>query len=188
MARTKEFDKGQALDAAIDVFREHGFEGTSTEMLVRAMKIGRQSLYDTFGDKWTLYCLAVERYSAAETDAHIAMVRGGPRALDGIRAMMERVVENAGQACLGVSSICEFGQSQPELTALHRAADLRLKKVATEHIRQAQAAGDVDTSLSADAAADFLFASVAGIRIAARGGASREQLHSIAGLALRTLT
>ena len=48
MARPKEFVEEQALDAAIDVFREHGFEGTSAEMLVRALRIGRQSLYDTF--------------------------------------------------------------------------------------------------------------------------------------------
>lgn len=31
-------------------------------MLVGAMKIGRQSLYDTFGDKWKLYQRAVDRY------------------------------------------------------------------------------------------------------------------------------
>jgi TetR/AcrR family transcriptional regulator, transcriptional repressor for nem operon len=55
MARPKEFVEEQALDAAIEVFREHGFEGTSAEMVVRAMRIGRQSLYDTFGDKWEIY-------------------------------------------------------------------------------------------------------------------------------------
>ncbi|WP_280822677.1 TetR/AcrR family transcriptional regulator [Pseudaminobacter soli (ex Li et al. 2025)] len=187
MARTKEFDKEQALNVAIGVFREHGFEGTSTDMLVRAMQIGRQSLYDTFGDKWKLYCLAVERYSAGETDAHIAMLRGEPRALDGIRAMMERVVENAGQACLGVNSICEFGQSRPDLSTLHRTADLRLRRVACDRIMEAQAAGDVDTSLSAEAAADFLFASIAGIRIAARGGADLTHLQSLGRLALRAI-
>jgi AcrR family transcriptional regulator len=99
---------------------EHGFEGTSTDMLVRAMKIGRQSLYDTFGDKWKLYCLAVERYSIAETRAHIATLRGEPRAVDGIRAMIGRVVEDAQQACLGVGSICEFGESRQELSALRQ--------------------------------------------------------------------
>jgi len=55
MARPKAFIEEQALDAAINVFREHGFEGTSAEMLVRALKIGRQSLYDTFGDKWKIF-------------------------------------------------------------------------------------------------------------------------------------
>ncbi|MBP1884476.1 TetR/AcrR family transcriptional regulator [Sinorhizobium mexicanum] len=188
MARTKEFDRDRALDAAIGVFREHGFEGTSTEMLVRAMKIGRQSLYDTFGDKWKLYCLAVERYSAGEVNAHIAMLRSQPHALDGLRAMMERVAEIAAQACLGVSSICEFGQSRPELTALQYAADRRLKEAARERIGEAQATGDVEKTLSAEEVANFLFASIAGMRIAARGGASREHLRSLARLALRAIT
>lgn len=188
MARTKEFDRSLALKAAIGVFREHGFEGTSTDMLVRAMKIGRQSLYDTFGDKWNLYCLAVERYSVGETDAHIAMLRSETRALDGIRAMMERVVETAGQTCLGISSICEFGQSRPELTALHHSANKRLKEATRNCIGEAQAAGDLDASLSAGTVADFLFAGVTGMRVAARGGANREHLQSLCRLTLRAIT
>ncbi|MEK1889809.1 MAG: TetR/AcrR family transcriptional regulator [Phyllobacterium sp.] len=187
MARTKEFDKTQALDLAIGVFREHGFEGTSTEMLVSAMKIGRQSLYDTFGDKWKLYCLAVERYSTEETKAHLAMLRKEPRALESIRAMMERVVETAGQACLGINSICEFGQSRPELTHLHQSGDWRLKEAARKRLEEAQAAGDVCTTLSSVALADFLFANIAGIRIAARSGASPKQLKSLGQIALRAI-
>lgn len=187
MARTKEFDKELALNAAIRVFREHGFDGTSTDMLVREMKIGRQSLYDTFGDKWKLYCLAVERYSDEETSSHLLMLRKEPRAVDSIRAMMERVVETAGQACLGIGSICEFGQSRPELTQLHQTADRRLKAATRKRLEEAQAAGDVSSTLSSEAVADFLFASVAGIRIAARSGASRKHLKSLSRLALRAI-
>jgi hypothetical protein len=55
MARPREFDPDAALDGAIGVFREHGCEGSSAQMLVDAMGIGRQSLYATFGDKWQLY-------------------------------------------------------------------------------------------------------------------------------------
>ena len=71
MARPREFDADTALDGAIGVFREHGFEGASAEMLVKAMGIGRQSLYDTFGDKWQLYRAAVRRYGMGECSAHI---------------------------------------------------------------------------------------------------------------------
>ena len=54
MARPREFDTDSALDGAIAVFREHGFEGSSAQMLVDAMRIGRQSLYAAFGGKEAL--------------------------------------------------------------------------------------------------------------------------------------
>jgi TetR/AcrR family transcriptional repressor of nem operon len=187
MARIKEFDRDKALESAVGVFREHGFDGTSTEMLVQAMKIGRQSLYDTFGDKWALYRLPVECYASAETEAHIRELRSNKRAIDGISAMMDRVVAEADRACLGVNSICEFGQSRPDLTQVHHAADHRLRHAARVCIRQAQDAGDLDRSVSADAVIDFIIASIAGIRIAARGGAGQETLHSLGQLALRAL-
>src|ERR1700736_7028989 len=92
MGRSREFDVDTALDGAIGVFREHGFEGSSAQMLVDAMGIGRQSLYATFGDKWQLYRSAVRRYGMGECAAHLDALRSGPRAIDGINAMLRRVV------------------------------------------------------------------------------------------------
>src|ERR1700688_1435987 len=97
MARPREFDAELAMDGAIGVFREHGFEGSSAQMLVDAMGIGRQSLYATFGDKWQLYRSAVRRYGMGECAAHFEALRSGVRAIDGIDAMLRRVVETADQ-------------------------------------------------------------------------------------------
>jgi AcrR family transcriptional regulator len=119
MARPREFDAELALDAAISVFREHGYEGTSAQMLVDAMGIGRQSLYAAFGDKWQLYCSAARRYGMGECAVHFDALRSGPRAIDGIYAMLRRVVETADQPCLGVSSIYEFGASRPDLKEIN---------------------------------------------------------------------
>lgn len=187
MARPKEFDRDEALDAAIDMFREYGFEGTSTETLVGAMRIGRQSLYDTFGDKWQLYCSSVQRYSTEETQAHASALRSKARAIDGIRAMVDRVVEEAPQTCLGVNSVCEFGRGRPELVEIHDAAERVLRAVVVRRIREAQGEGDVASDLDPEQVAGFLSASFAGIRISARGGAKPEQLQALGQLALRAL-
>jgi TetR/AcrR family transcriptional repressor of nem operon len=187
MARTKEFDQEMALDAAIAVFRQNGFEGTSTDMLVGAMKIGRQSLYDTFGDKWQLYQRAVGKYCETETRAHMVALQAGETALGGIRRMIDRVVENAGTPCLGVNSICEFGRSRPELVVLHDGAERRLNAALGKYVREAQAAGEIAKDVIPEEAATFLSASFAGIRIAARGGADRDRLEALGRLALRAL-
>lgn len=187
MARPKAFDVDTALDAAIAVFREHGFEGTSAQMLVDAMGIGRQSLYDTFGDKWQLYQAALRRYAISEGQAHRAVLRSGARAIDGIRAMVERVVAAAGTPCLGVGSIAEFGCSRPELAEINGAADRLIRDAMIEQVRAAQAEGDVAQALDPDTAATFLIASFAGIRIAARGGASSSQVKALGEMTLRAL-
>ena len=62
MARTKEFDRDLALQRAIQLFSKQGYAATSTDDLMQVMGIGRQSMYDTFGDKRTLFLAALRKY------------------------------------------------------------------------------------------------------------------------------
>jgi TetR/AcrR family transcriptional repressor of nem operon len=62
MARPKEFDQEKALRKAIGLFSQQGFAATSTDDLMRVMEVGRQSMYDTFGDKRALFLKALELY------------------------------------------------------------------------------------------------------------------------------
>lgn len=187
MARPKEFDQEVALDAAVGVFREYGFAAASAGMLTEAMKIGRQSLYDTFGDKWQLYCQAVRRYGDGETRRHLDALAGGVTPFDGIRLLMERVVAEARQPCLGIGSIAEFGTSSEELSRMHEAAGRALRNAIGARIRVAQRDGDVSPQLDAEHATGFLLANVAAIRLAARGGAGDAELDALGQLALRAL-
>ena len=50
------------------VFRARGHDGASMTELTRAMQIGKQSLYDTFGDKWRLYLEALAREVVSHDD------------------------------------------------------------------------------------------------------------------------
>lgn len=187
MARPREFDKETALEAAIGVFRERGFEGTSTGDLTRAMQVGRQSLYDTFGDKWQLYLAALTRYAAQESEAHLAALSTGPRAMDGLEIMLARVRANAGQACLSVRAVCEFGRRAPEVTAIQAAAERTLGVALVARLREAQDEGDIGAGVDVREAAAFLAANLSAIRLAARGGAGAVQLQALAELALRAL-
>jgi TetR/AcrR family transcriptional repressor of nem operon len=119
------------------VFAEHGFEGTSTDTLVQAMGIGRQSLYDTFGDKWQLYLTALRRYVLDRVHDQLAALRSARRAIDGIGALLEIVVSDADRGCLGVGSICEFGSSKPEIAAVNEIAGRALREAISSRIREA---------------------------------------------------
>jgi AcrR family transcriptional regulator len=187
MARPKEFDVDSAVEAAVEVFREHGFEGTSAQMLVDAMGIGRQSLYDTFGDKWGIYCAAVKHYSQNEVRAHANLLASCERAIDGIRAMLERVAAEASRPCLGVSATVEFGCSRPDLVKIRGAAGTYLIGAVKDALIKARQQGDVAADLDLDHLATFVMTTISSIRLAARGGAGQEHVSALVGLAMRAL-
>lgn len=180
MARPKEFERQKALEAAIEVFRTHGYTGASAELLTNAMKIGRQSLYDTFGDKWKLYIAAVDHYSATERDAHLTALNSGQRAFDGVIEMIERVVKEASTACLGVASINEFGCISDELNAVRGASAIALSEALSARLSDAKIEGDLSPEFDVAITTSFLMASIAGIRLAARGGAGRSHIRHLA--------
>ncbi|HEY0210624.1 TetR/AcrR family transcriptional regulator [Acerihabitans sp.] len=187
MARPKEFDIDIALDAAIEVFREHGFAGSSTQMLTKAMRIGKQSLYDTFGDKWRLYCSALQKYARAETAEHIKILQEGVKAIEGVERMIERVVAQARRPCLGVGSINEFADSHADLVDIRLSAGRALRVALLGNIARAKLDGDMGADLNPEQGAAFLLANVAAIRLAARGGASQAELSGLARLTLKAL-
>ncbi|WP_447008058.1 TetR/AcrR family transcriptional regulator [Saccharothrix isguenensis] len=95
MARTKEFDPDVAVRAAMELFWRKGYEATSMQDLVDHLGIGRGSIYGTFGSKYELYLLALDRY-AEQTDHDVLeqFSRGGP-ALPAVRALVRSFAEHA---------------------------------------------------------------------------------------------
>ncbi len=56
------FDRDLALRAAMTLFWERGYEGTSFDDLIAAMGISASSFYNSFGSKEALYCEATKSY------------------------------------------------------------------------------------------------------------------------------
>ena len=60
--RPREFDRDEALESAMRLFWDRGYEATSISDLTRAMRITPPALYGAFGSKKQLFLEAVERY------------------------------------------------------------------------------------------------------------------------------
>ena len=66
MARPREFDEEDVLDAAKRVFWAKGYEGASITDLVGATGLRAGSLYNAFGGKKDLYLATLNRYGQRE--------------------------------------------------------------------------------------------------------------------------
>ncbi len=129
------------------VFWSKGYAATSTDDLLKAMKIGRQSMYDTFGGKRSLYIEALERYQVESVAGHIARLRSTASPLAGIEALVVGAISldraRREKGCMGVGATCEFGNADAELAALRVKTAGTLHKALVERLRDAQAAGQI---------------------------------------------
>lgn len=62
MGRKISFNKEQALNKAMHLFWEKGYDATYISGLIETMGISRSTLYDSFGDKDALFKLVLEHY------------------------------------------------------------------------------------------------------------------------------
>lgn len=144
----KNFDPTEALEIARDLFWQKGHDAVGVAELERELGIGRKSLYDTFGNKRSLYLQALEQY----TETVIARICRGltdprNRPIDNLQRVLVRLAEHHGSeeshgCLLGVA----MGQTAPddeEIARVLRGHLLRLEQSFEETIRSAQAAGEV---------------------------------------------
>ena len=175
MGRPRTFDRDVALDKAMRLFWEHGYEQTSIIDLTQELGISAPSLYAAFGDKRTLFDEAVARFEASPKSVTTAGTAGTSQR-EVVRVMLECAVrEYANEAhprgCLVNSS--------PEL------AGNRAQNRAITASRLREVALGTETSVDADTLAGFVQALLVGLSSYARDGADEEQLRRVAELALR---
>ena len=75
MARQIDFDRASTLQVAMQTFWVKGYEATSVSDLTTAMGIGRQSLYNSFGPKHTLFLECLDWYCANASALMFAPMR-----------------------------------------------------------------------------------------------------------------
>ena len=191
MARPKEFDREVAVERAMSVFWSKGYAATSTDDLLEAMKIGRQSMYDTFGDKRRLYVEALRRYQLESVAGHIKRLRSMASPLAGIEALVVGVISSdrttREKGCMGVGAICEFGNADAELAQLRVKSGGMLRKALVERLQGAQAAGEIGETVDIEHAARFVETTMFGLQVAARAGESTRSLRDMAAFAIAGL-
>jgi AcrR family transcriptional regulator len=185
------FDKEAALEAAMLLFWERGFEGTSMANLTQAMGLNPSSIYAAFGDKHALFSLAVRRY--LETRARYAEEALAEPTLDKvIRALFDNTV--AFLTAPGHPSTCmtlagSMGCSVDATPAKNLMTEIRkLNEVAIrERLLQARKSGELSKDINVDDYTRFLSLMLAGLSVQAANGSTKAELKRTAKMAVRHL-
>ena len=187
MARPKEFDREKALRKAIRLFSQKGLAATSTDELMRVMDVGRQSMYDTFGDKRALFLEALEMYVMESVNSISEELKKPGSALSAIRNTLvtfaERKDLSSEEGCMGLNSICEFGQRDTDVMRITSNAGRMQRKTLMRVLTRARKQREIRSDADLGRMADFIESTLAGIRMSAKAGKSRQALQNIAAVA-----
>ena len=146
MARMKEFDRDVVLERAMNFFWEQGYEAASMRDLLDAMEIGRQSLYDTFGDKHSLFLASLAHYyeiGIGSVVAELSAPDGGLAAIEEyFDGMARRMTTKPYRSCLLINSAIELAPHDPEVAAIVNRFVKNLRKGFATALKIAVANGD----------------------------------------------
>ncbi|WSQ09044.1 TetR/AcrR family transcriptional regulator [Streptomyces sp. NBC_01231] len=193
MARTKEFDPEAALQSALELFWQRGFEATSMSDLVEHLGIGRASIYATFGSKHELYLKALDRYQESGDPRLVRELSQPGPALPAVRAVVRRFAAESADAngrqrgCFVVNTAVELAPHDPAAARRVEHGWDYIETLLHSALVRAQAQGELGEDRDPRALARVLLVLMQGMRVVGKASADPARLRDAAEQALTLL-
>lgn len=166
MARTKEYDRNDVLNKAVDLFWRQGYKASSVADVVQATGLNTASMYKEFGDKDHLFEETLEHYRQNIIGPRIKILTDHPN-LTGVEAFLESVINGAAskkyKGCLMMNHLAQ--QHSISLRAARQIGEFceTMESLLSVALRNAQLEGDIPAGKDPATLASFVMCSVHGL-------------------------
>jgi len=170
----KSFDEQNAIESAMRVFWEKGYEATSISDLIKSMGINRGSLYNAFGGKRQLFSLSLLKYDTETRRAFIAELEALDNPKLAFKTLFDTLIQQSRKdiepkGCFLINTSVEIAFHDEETRALVTKGFVEFEAFFRRGIEVAQTRGDMPSTLDASSTAKILFSLVVAIRVLGRG-------------------
>ena len=189
--RPLSFDRDAALETAMHVFWERGYEAASISDLTSAMGITPPSLYTAFGDKEQLFLEAIERYALGYGSAGARALDEEPTARGAIERWLLEAANELTQPChpKGCMVVMAATNCSAAAERVQDALLLRRTEAIASVGRRIQGgieAGELPADTDAQDLANFYATIYQGMSMQAKDGATHESLMATVRTAMRS--
>ncbi|WP_448554070.1 TetR/AcrR family transcriptional regulator [Thalassotalea montiporae] len=193
--RKREFDEQVALQAAMEVFWQKGYSGTSLSDLTSRMGINKPSLYSAFGNKESLFIKATQLYINSKMKPHLEILNNPSLSLfDRLKQYLMSIINQ--QCCVNSPKGCYLVQCQSEIvggdlpaqaSAVLATAESIPKQVFTELFQHDREAVSLNLANQAEQIALTLYTMLKGTAAMARSGVEANELEVVVDTCLSGL-
>ncbi|GGN10217.1 TetR family transcriptional regulator [Dyadobacter beijingensis] len=165
MARNKAFEPEEKLEMAKCLFWEKGYNATSIQDLVETMGLNRGSIYDTYGDKHSLFLQCLRSYSESTFEEYKKLAEESKSPIKAVEKIIRKSAQRTvaeGRTCLGVKSTFELASVDEEVHAILKENTTKLVAVLKELLKKAQKAEEIGSKRDPAMLANFIVANFTG--------------------------
>ncbi|MEX1000330.1 MAG: TetR/AcrR family transcriptional regulator [Thermodesulfobacteriota bacterium] len=191
MGRPYEFDREETLSKAMELFWEKGYKATSIEDLVDRMGIKRGSIYNTFGDKHSLFIAAVEYYAKEVTSRTIKILESPGSPLENIKLFFETIVNTPSdkktRGCLISNTVVELAPHDEKVAETVRNILERIQTAFLRCLDKAVELGELPEDTDTKVLSHFLATSTHGLIVTGKSAVDNKQVKNVVDVILSTL-
>jgi AcrR family transcriptional regulator len=183
--RPRCFDRTVALQKAMEVFWEHGYEGASMAELTAAMGIASPSLYAAFGCKEQLFREAVEHYTATDGSGTWKALNDSESAREAIEELLKATAEavtlpGRPAGCFIVLGATNCSPENEDVQKELSERRLSMCELIRLRLERGVAEGELPAGTDVRSLTSYVVSVQQGMSILARDDSSREQLLAVA--------
>jgi TetR/AcrR family transcriptional repressor of nem operon len=192
MGRKKKYDRDTLVEKAMELFRDHGYASTSTQMLVEQLGVNRFSLSAEFGSKQGLFDAALECYDKQVVERNFGPLEAPTAGVEEIRALLEFYASAGngsatGRGCLLCNTAIEFGREDPSGAEYIQRYFKRLSNAFYKALNNAHSKGVLRNVVALKEEADFFTASTLGLFVLMRANAPLATIENASKMAIEHL-
>lgn len=191
MGRHFEFNRDEALNRAMSVFWQKGYKGTSMKDLVDRMGLQPGSIYNSFGDKRTLFLEAVRKYGDTVTSKMIQVLYSDGPYIDNIEKFFNSLVRTPSEkksiGCLLSNTVVELAPHDKEVADVVNGFMKRIEEAFSYCLEKAVSANELPEDTDIRSLSFYLATCTHGLIVTGKSASDPDRMRSIVEIIMTKL-
>jgi TetR/AcrR family transcriptional repressor of nem operon len=191
IGRPRKFNADMAIAQATQQFWLGGYTATSLQDLLDCMGLSKSSLYQSFGNKETLFIRCLDNYQATFNKDLLQSLKSSHSGLAFIEQLLESVVKEATSSerkgCLLVNTANELGTRDPVITEAIERGFNAIRVIIKKALQKSVLEGDLPENSDIDDLSTYLVVGISGLRTMVKAGTNYEKLQRVNEMLLSSL-
>lgn len=188
MGRSKQYERQDVVNKALDVFWSKGFEASSLSDLTEATGLNKKTLYHEFQSKEGLFMAAIDAYSALRGEMASTLLQRDPLGLGNVLSFLDMVGSHADErGCLMTLTINESESAPAEAVEKARCNMREMADGFRANLQAACEAGDLRRNTPVADLANYLVVALQGLSTTARTNPGQATLDGIISVIKQSL-